>query len=112
MKRIIALAVIIILSVVAILFYSNVEKNFELEAEFYDFPVPKNAVIESEDQTSKNYRWESSTGTDIPISYKLMIKKSGWKQKEIDGHNIIYTKEKATINLTLAPDYIGILKSN
>ncbi|MEK4091840.1 hypothetical protein [Viridibacillus sp. FSL H8-0110] len=111
MKRLVLLIVAIALLVgVGGFYYANVDKNyFELQ-KFYDFPVPNSATLESENQNAKNYIWEPSTGTDVPLTYQLMIKKSGWKQVEIDGHSVIYKKGDEFIQLVLAPDYIGILK--
>ncbi|MFJ7733165.1 hypothetical protein ACIQXF_14850 [Lysinibacillus sp. NPDC097231] len=90
--------------------YMNLDKHYYFLQEFYDFPVPKDATLDSENTNGKGFTWGKSTGTEVPLSYRLMIIKSGWKQVKIDGHNVIYKKDDDLINLSLASKYIGVLK--
>ncbi|WP_409271641.1 hypothetical protein V1499_18965 [Neobacillus sp. SCS-31] len=111
MKRFVTLLIVITtITGVAIYYYQNVDNNYLTLQDFYDFPVPNAATLESESEKGKHYIWEPSSGTSVPISYRLVIKKNGWKEVDQDGHNVIYEKEGQRINLALAQDYIGILK--
>jgi hypothetical protein len=113
MKRLVSLIFVFVLLLGGgVFYYTNVDKNYHTLQEFYDFPVPNDATLESESENAKNYKWEPSTGTEVPLSYRLMIKKNGWKQIENDGHNVIYKKDNNFINLGLAPYYIDILKES
>lgn len=113
MKRQVSLILVFVFLIgIGIYYYTNLDNNYHSVQEFYDFPIPNDAKLESETQKAKNYIWKPSTGTEVPHIYRLMIKKSGWKQVKLDGHNIIYKKDGKLINLTLAPDYIGILKDS
>lgn len=91
-------------------YYKNVDNNFHNLQDFYDFPVPNAATLESESEKGKNYIWGPSSGTSVPLSYRLVIKKNGWKEVKSDGHNVNYEKDGHRINLSLASNYIGILK--
>ena len=61
------------------------DKNYYILDEFYGYPVPKNAELESENESGKHYYWKPSGDEGIPLSSKLMIKKSGWKEAERMG---------------------------
>ncbi len=39
-----------------------------------------------------------------------MIKKEGWKKVKMDGANVVYEKNEKLINITLAPNYIDVMK--
>ncbi|WP_139069993.1 hypothetical protein [Bacillus sp. FJAT-27225] len=111
MKRLVTLFIVIAIFVgVGVYYYENIDNNYQTLQDFYDFPVPNDANLESESEKGKNYIWDKSSGTGVPISYRLVIKKNGWKEVELDGHNVVYEKNGRRINLALAPDYIGILK--
>ncbi|MFJ9463029.1 hypothetical protein [Viridibacillus arvi] len=111
MKRLVPLIVVIALLVgIGVFYYANVDKKYYELREFYDLPVPNNATLESENEKAKNYIWEPSTGTEVPLSYCLIIKKNGWREAGIDGHSIIYKKGDDYIHLVLAPNFISILK--
>ncbi|MGE7837614.1 hypothetical protein [Viridibacillus arvi] len=113
MKRLVPLIVVFALLVgIGVFYYANVDKNYYELQEFYNFPVPNSATLESENEKAKNYIWEPSTGTEVPLSYRLKIKKNGWKEEGIDGHSVIYKKSDDYIHLVLAPGYIGILKES
>ena len=71
----------------------HLDNNYDFVEEFYNIPVPKNAKLESENEVAKSYKWESSKGTSVPLSYRLMIKKTGWNEREKDGANIVYEKD-------------------
>jgi len=111
-KRLGALLLIIILIfVVGILYYANLDKNYYILDDFYGFPVPKNAELESENENGKHYYWKAASGDEgIPLSYKLMIKKSGWIEVERMGETGTFVKGKNTIYLQSSTDYIGIMK--
>lgn len=114
MKRTLSLVVVIIFAGIGILYYVNIDRNYHTLKAFYDFPVPNNAKLENEfsgeDTYTKSYFWDKSSGTDVPLSYRLMIKKSGWKQVEFEGTGITYKKEGKIIHLAFSRDYIDIVK--
>lgn len=52
---------------------------------------------------------ESSKATGVPLSYRLMIKKTGWSEKAKEGANIVYEKDGHFINLAVATDSIALI---
>ncbi|WP_342543564.1 hypothetical protein MHH33_08565 [Paenisporosarcina sp. FSL H8-0542] len=111
MKKLVSVIFILVFFVAAGgYYYTSVDNNYTVLKEFYDFPIPKDAKPESESSKGKGFTWGKSKGTEIPLSYGLVIIKSGWDQVEIDGHNVVYEKDGKLINLTLAPKYLGILE--
>ncbi|KOS69345.1 hypothetical protein AEA09_12760 [Lysinibacillus contaminans] len=99
--------------VVGILYYSFAKSQFELAEELYDFPVPKGAMLIQTEVTDnrKSFDWSAASGDNgIPLSYKLILKKNGWDQGQIDGTNVVYTKGQQQINLSTATDYLSIAK--
>ena len=49
----------------------------------YDFPIPKAAQLIQAEKTKirKSYDWSAASGDNgIPISYKLILRKNGWRQ--------------------------------
>lgn len=105
------LSIIILIFVAGVLYYTNLDKNYYLLDEFYGFPVPKNAELESENEKGKHYHWDPASGTDgIPLSYKLMLKKNGWEEVERMGELGTFVKGKNTIYLQSSTEYIGIMK--
>lgn len=93
-------------------YYLNVDKNYYTLNVFNEFPIPNDAILEGENEIAKNYNWKPSSGTSIPFSYRLVIKKSGWKEVEVDGHGTTYENNGHQVNVTVAPDYLGIIKVN
>ena len=113
MKRLLITLIVFLIGIgIGIYYYTNLDNNYHAVQEFYDFPIPSEAKLESETQNAKHFKWEPATGTEVPLSYRLMIKKSGWKQVDIDGANIIYKKDGKSITLGFATDYIGIFKNS
>lgn len=86
------------------------DRNYKNLEELQEFPIPNSVILEEESSTAKNYSWKSSSGTSIPISYRMVIKKNGWKQVEIDGHGITYEKDGYKINITVASDYKALIR--
>ncbi|MGE7623863.1 hypothetical protein ACQKMD_12600 [Viridibacillus sp. NPDC096237] len=115
MKRIVTLIVVIIFVGIGISYYVNIDKNYHTLKDYYDFPVPNSAKLgnenSSENTNTKSYFWDKSSGTDVPLSYRLMIKKSGWKQVEFEGTVITYKKDGKFIKLAFSRDYIDIVKN-
>lgn len=109
-KKISIILILVLITGICGYYYIILDNNYIASKEFYDFPIPKDAKLESENLKEEGYTWVKSNGTDIPLSYRLIIKKSGWKKAEIDGHNIVYEKNGKLINLTLAPNFLGILE--
>lgn len=109
-KLIFTILIFLILIGITSYYYLNVDNNYDTLHEFNDFPIPNGAMLEEENEKAKNYFWKPSSGTSIPIGYRLVIKKSGWKELEVDGHGTTYEKDGYQINVTVAPDYIGIIK--
>ncbi|SFC86979.1 hypothetical protein SAMN05443252_107148 [Bacillus sp. OV322] len=113
MKRFMSLLLVfIVLLGIGIYYYVNLDKNYHLEKGYYNFPIPDDAKLESENKKAKNYEWDPATGTEVPLGYRLMIKKSGWKQIDIEGANMIYQKNGNIINLNFDTDYIEITKES
>ncbi|WP_316569353.1 hypothetical protein [Neobacillus sp. YIM B06451] len=111
MKRLVTLLIgIAIITGAGFYYYENVDNHYHTLQDFYDFPVPNDATLENDSVKGKHYIWEPSSGTSVPISYRFVIKKNGWKEIDQDGHLVTYEKGGQRINLALAPDYIGILK--
>ena len=77
----------------------------------YGFPVPKNAQLEVEGDYSKHYTWSKASGDKgIPLSYKLVIRKKGWKKGNVDGTVVTYTKEDKVIYLSTSTQYLEVFK--
>ena len=105
------LSIIILIFIAGVLYYINLDKNYSLLDEFYDFPVPKSAELESENENAKHYYWGPASGTNgISLSYKLMLQKNGWEEVERMGETGTFVKGKNTIYLQSSTDYIGIMK--
>ena len=105
------LLIVILIFVTGILYYINLDKNYYMLDDFYDFPVPENAELESENEEGKHYYWKPSSGTNgIPLSYKLMIRKSGWKEVDRMGETGTFVKGENTIYLQSSTEYISITK--
>lgn len=111
-KLIFTILTLLILIGITSFYYLNVDDNYHTLHEFNEFPIPNDAMLEEENEIAKNYIWKPSSGTSIPIGYRLVIKKSGWREVEVDGHGTTYEKDGHQINVTVAPDYIGIIKVN
>jgi hypothetical protein len=113
MKRSLTLIFVSVLLIgIGIYYYTNLDNKYDLVQEFNDFPIPSGAKLESENQRVRNYKWEPSTGTEVPFSYRLMIRKSGWNQVKIEGANIVYEKDGEFINLNFATGYIELSKES
>lgn len=112
MKRLlISLLTIAFLIGIGYLYYTNLDKNHFFLNDMYNFPVPKSAELESENEVGKHYIWSKASGDNgIPLSYRLMIKKNGWREIGREGEIVKYTKGKFTIYLHSSTDYIGIMK--
>lgn len=113
MKKVNVLISVVLLLVVGVVFYFFADSRYELEEEMYNFPVPIGAklIAKEETESRKTYNWSAASGDNgIPFSYKLIIKKNGWKQRQIDGTNVIYSKDSYQINLSTHTDYLSIIK--
>lgn len=85
MKKSGVLVTVASFAVVGIL-YAN--SQYELAKDMNDFPVAKAAqLIQAEETESrKSYDWSAASGDNgIPVSYKLILRKNGWHQGQIDG---------------------------
>ncbi|RHW43302.1 hypothetical protein D1B31_01115 [Neobacillus notoginsengisoli] len=113
MKRLLSFILVIVFIIgIGIYYFNNLNNNYHLVHEFYDFPIPNGAKLVSETQKNKNYRWEPAKGTGVPLSYRLMIKKSGWEEVNTEGANIVYEKNGKFINIGLATGYFELLKDS
>ena len=104
---------VVLFVVVGFLYYYFANSQYELAEDLYEFPVPKGAIpIQTEvTDNRKSYHWSAASGDNgIPLSYKLILKKNGWDQGQIDGTNVVYTKGQQQINLSTATDYLSIAK--
>ncbi|MFJ7367920.1 hypothetical protein ACIQVU_00510 [Lysinibacillus sp. NPDC098008] len=108
-NRFIILILVVFVSL-GFIYYLNMDRNYKNLEELQEFPIPNSVILEEESSTAKNYSWKSSSGTSIPISYRMVIKKNGWKQVEIDGHGITYEKDGYKINITVASDYKALIR--
>ena len=104
----ITITLIIGLGILCYIYWDN---NYYMLEDFYDFPIPKNAELESENEMGKHYYWKrASSDHGIPLSYELMISRSGWEEVERMGETGTFVKGKYTIYLQSSTDYIGIMK--
>lgn len=113
MKKWGRLMVVTLFVVAGILYYYFANSQYELAEDMYEFPVPKGAQLIQAEETDnrKSYDWSAASGDNgIPLSYKLMLKKNGWDQGQIDGTNVVYTKDQKQITLSTATDYLRIAK--
>lgn len=113
MKKVNVFITVSLLLVVGVLYYFFAVSRYELAEEMYNFPVPIGAKLIAKEETElrKTYDWSPASGDNgIPLSYKLIIKKNGWKQGQIDGTNVIYSKGSHQINLSSHTDYLSIIK--
>lgn len=99
---------ITLLLIVAIFSFS-VLMHFERDETLGGFPIPKGAELDRETPRSKHFHWDASTGTDLPIRYKLAIKRAGFEEVPIDGQMSQFIKEDVSIVVIPSTDYIEIL---
>lgn len=112
MKRFFSLIIVLVVTIgIGTLLYVTLDDDYVLAEEFHNFPIPNDANLESENEKTISLRWDPSKGTGVPIKYRLMIKKSGWKQTGKEGANIMYNKNGNSINLSFSTDYIEISKN-
>lgn len=112
-KKLNAWIIVALFLVTGVLYYIFSDSRYEPVEEMYNFPVPIGArlIIKEETDIRKTYNWSpASFENGIPLSYKLVIKKSGWKQKDVEGSNVIYLKGSNQINLSTQTDYLSISK--
>ncbi|MEK4426368.1 hypothetical protein [Solibacillus sp. FSL K6-1523] len=109
-KLTIVLIILIIFIGIGTVYYRNLDNNYSALEDFYSFPIPNDAVLEEANDYANNYYWEPSTGTSIPMKYRLVIYKNGWKKAGIDGSSVIYEKNNYQYQITVvyAKEYIGI----
>ncbi|MFJ7735086.1 hypothetical protein ACIQ2D_01990 [Lysinibacillus sp. NPDC097287] len=113
MKKVNVFITVALLMAVGVLYYLFSDSRYELAEEMYDFPVPIGAKLIAKEETEfrKTYDWSPASGDNgIPLSYKLIIKKNGWKQGQIDGTNVIYSKGSHQINLNTSTNYLCMIK--
>ncbi|MFP3722311.1 hypothetical protein SFC57_18395 [Niallia circulans] len=92
-------------------YYFFIYFPFPPSKDFYDFPVPRNAEIIKETETSKTYKWPSASEEHgIPFRYVKAIKSNGWKKEEQVGASTYYSNGEHQIILTSTTDIITIEK--
>lgn len=122
MKKIaIVVALALVVAVGTFYIYTNIiDSRYEKEEFLYGFPVPKDIEIKSKDKigslSSYLITWDRVSGKKIPIDYKLIIMKNGWKiEKEGDGeldgiayHAVKYKKDDVFIAMYIRdPDSLS-----
>lgn len=113
MRRLLSLTfMFVFLAGLGIYSYTNLDNNYHIEKDFYHFPIPNDVKLESKNEKTRNYIWKPSAGTDVPLGYRLMIKKSGWKQIKTEGSNFVYKKDNQLIHLTFNTDHIEVVKDS
>ncbi|KGR82113.1 hypothetical protein [Lysinibacillus odysseyi] len=111
MKRWTPLVVLIVLLAAAgVYYYIIVDVQYNALEEFHDFPVPSEAVLDMERTNSKHYIWKKSTGTEVPLSYRIMLKKSGWQRIGGEGQIVFYEKGAHLIHVGFHREYLEIIK--
>jgi len=120
-KIAIVIALALVVAVGTFYIYTNIiDSRYEKEEFLYGFPVPKDVEIISKSKvgTLSSYiiTWDSVSGRKIPIDYKLIIRKNGWKiEKEGDGeidgiayHAVKYKKDGVFIAMYIRdPDSLS-----
>ncbi|MDC6267022.1 hypothetical protein [Lysinibacillus fusiformis] len=115
MKKIaIVVALALVVAVGTFYIYTNIiDSRYEKEEFLYGFPVPKDVEIKSKSKigsvSSYIITWDRVSGKRIPIDYKLIIMKNGWKIKkegdsELDGiayHAVKYKKEDVFVSMVI-----------
>ena len=113
MKKIaIFVALALVVAVGTFYIYTNIiDSRYEKEEFLYGFPVPKVVEIKSKSKigsvSSYIITWDRVSGKRIPIDYKLIIMKNGWKiEKEGDGeldgiayHAVKYKKDDVVVSM-------------
>ncbi|WP_336636720.1 hypothetical protein [Lysinibacillus fusiformis] len=115
MKKIaIVVALALVVAVGIFYIYTNIiDSRYEKEEFLYGFPVPKDVEIKSKSKigsvSSYIITWDRVSGKRIPIDYKLIIMKNGWKIKkegdaELDGiayHAVKYKKGDVFVSMVI-----------
>ncbi|WP_324728228.1 hypothetical protein VO178_15465 [Lysinibacillus fusiformis] len=115
MKKIaIVVALALVVAVGTFYIYTNIiDSRYEKEEFLYGFPIPKDVEIKSKSKigsvSSYIITWDRVSGKRIPIDYKLIIMKNGWKIKkegdsELDGiayHAVKYKKEDVFVSMVI-----------
>ena len=96
MKRWVLLLVFIaLLTAGGVYYYMNVDKKYHALEDFYNFPVPEAAILDIERTNSKHYIWGKSTGNEVPLSYRIMLKKNGWEKIGVRAISFIMKRANA-----------------
>ena len=88
MKKVNVFISVALLLVIGIVYYFVADSRYELAEEMYNFPVLIRAKLIAKEETEvrKTYDWSPASGDNgIPLSYKLIIKKNGWRQGQLSN---------------------------
>lgn len=84
---------------------------YQPEKEFFDFPVPKSAKLVKETEHSNIYKWsKASEENGIPIGYRLILKKDGWKPVDKEGALTHYKKDTFKVDLISTKGQLSITR--
>lgn len=112
-KWVIVSLLILLLVAFGATYYTTVNAGYQSLEDMHGFPVPKSAMLESEEQNAKHYEWEGASAADgISKGYQFVIKNRGWKEADREGEVITYKKGKLKLQLHYDDNYIGILKED
>ena len=92
-------------------YYFFIYFPYQPSKDFFDFPVPRNAEIIRENETSKTYKWSSSSEEHgIPFGYAKAINSYGWKKEGQEGALTYYSNGEHQIILISLTEIISIEK--
>ncbi|TKI72474.1 hypothetical protein FC756_01455 [Lysinibacillus mangiferihumi] len=109
MKKIVAIVAIVLVAIVG-LSYFIIDSRYEKEEILHDFLVPKDAVVEYEDESEYfsniNYEWSKASIKGISLDYKIILMINGWKkekkEQDIGSWSGQYKKDNITIIISTA----------
>lgn len=120
MKKIVAIVAIVLVAIVGISYFI-IDSRYEKEEILNGFLVPKDAIIEYEDESEYfsniNYEWSKASIKGIPLDYKIILMLNGWKkekkEQDIGGWSGQYKKDNITIIISTADrDILAIASRN
>ena len=109
MKKIVAIVAIVLLAIVGVSYFIF-DSRYEKEEILNGFLVPKDAIIEYEDESEfssiTNYEWSKASNKGIPFDYKIILMINGWKkekkEQDIGRWSGQYKKDNITIIISTA----------
>ncbi|WP_017379674.1 hypothetical protein [Paenisporosarcina sp. TG-14] len=110
MKKKVGMTLALLLVVGGFFYYTTFFAYQPLE-ELSNFPIPKTAVLLIEMEDVKFYDWSRATaGSGIPFGYEIVLKANGWKQGEVEGASVSFTKGDHQIRLISQTGLFTLIK--